>query len=422
MPFPGYLQDLSQLIEDKDCLVSLPSSPTKSKLAPSASNLDTSSIAIKDSSSTDLESSIWDDLVLLTEAANITADASPVIKAEAQELDISFTDGDSEEANNIWDLPGASISRLLHPSHNNSSLSESQQQSLGLLMDSIQRTSSSPMSPVPAIMASHQAKGPSEATLSPPASPKDISSMDYQVEKFPPPIVSTAPGIQVNGSQTQPFVSTVLSAAGLNTNGSLQASEILKAAQDAGCAPVSALDILPMPTATTLATRTTEDVIADLKRTQRYGPSLTPEPKRRLGSYASVQSSNTSMQAPSELADLSIGEPDEDQESLDDDESDDDDAQAAIKPRKITERKRKLNAVVEEYMQKKLETLTKEATRSRPQDQQSTRWLVDQAENRVIISSPREYQVELFNKAVEKNIIAVLDTGLSSLSLADTQF
>ena len=36
----------------------------------------------------------------------------------------------------------------------------------------------------------------------------------------------------------------------------------------------------------------------------------------------------------------------------DDDESDDDDAQAAIKPRKITERKRKLNAVVEEYMQK----------------------------------------------------------------------
>ena len=107
MPFPGYLQDLSQLIEDKGCLVSLPSSPTKSKLAPSASNLDTSSIAIKDSSSTDLKSSIWDDLVLLTEAANITADASPVIKAEAQELDISFTEGDSEEANNIlagWPL------------------------------------------------------------------------------------------------------------------------------------------------------------------------------------------------------------------------------------------------------------------------------------------------------------------------------
>ena len=421
MPFPGYLQDLSQLIEDKDCLISLPSSPTKSKLDPSASDLDSSSIAFKDFNSTDLNSSIWDDLVLLTEAANITADASPVIKAEAQELDISFTEGDSEVANNIWDFPGASISQLLPPSHSNSSLSGSQQQLLGLLMDSIQQNTSSPMPPVPAIMDSHQGKVPSEATLSPPASPKDNSSMDYQMEKFPPPIVSAAPVIQVNGSQTQPFTSTVLSTAGSDTNCSFQTSEILKAAQDAGCAPASAPNILSMPTTTTLATRTTEDVIADLKRTQRYGASSTPEPKRRLGSYASVQSSNTSVQAPSEIADLSIGEPDEDQESLDDDESDDDNAQAATKPRKITERKRKLNAVVEEYMQKKLETLTKEATKSRPQDQQSTRWLVDQAENRVIISSPREYQVELFNKAVEKNIIAVLDTGLCSLALADLQ-
>ena len=33
-------------------------------------------------------------------------------------------------------------------------------------------------------------------------------------------------------------------------------------------------------------------------------------------------------------------------------------------------------------------------------------------ESNVIISDPREYQVELFEKAKKQNIIAVLDTGL----------
>ena len=32
-------------------------------------------------------------------------------------------------------------------------------------------------------------------------------------------------------------------------------------------------------------------------------------------------------------------------------------------------------------------------------------------ESNVIISDPREYQVELFEKAKQQNIIAVLDTG-----------
>ena len=41
----------------------------------------------------------------------------------------------------------------------------------------------------------------------------------------------------------------------------------------------------------------------------------------------------------------------------------------------------------------------------------STRSLVAKQESNVIITSPREYQLELFQKAKQQNIIAVLDTG-----------
>lgn len=44
-------------------------------------------------------------------------------------------------------------------------------------------------------------------------------------------------------------------------------------------------------------------------------------------------------------------------------------------------------------------------------DEKSMYWLVREAESEKIISSPREYQTELFERAKQKNIIAVLDTG-----------
>lgn len=42
----------------------------------------------------------------------------------------------------------------------------------------------------------------------------------------------------------------------------------------------------------------------------------------------------------------------------------------------------------------------------------SIRALMSKAESNVIINDPREYQLELFDKAKQENIIAVLDTGL----------
>jgi hypothetical protein len=41
----------------------------------------------------------------------------------------------------------------------------------------------------------------------------------------------------------------------------------------------------------------------------------------------------------------------------------------------------------------------------------STRSLISKQESTVIITDPREYQIELFERAKKQNIIAVLDTG-----------
>lgn len=51
------------------------------------------------------------------------------------------------------------------------------------------------------------------------------------------------------------------------------------------------------------------------------------------------------------------------------------------------------------------------AVASADDDQLSIRNLMSKQESTVIITDPREYQVELFEKAKKQNIIAVLDTG-----------
>ncbi|KAI0478490.1 hypothetical protein GGR56DRAFT_664684 [Xylariaceae sp. FL0804] len=49
---------------------------------------------------------------------------------------------------------------------------------------------------------------------------------------------------------------------------------------------------------------------------------------------------------------------------------------------------------------------------------ESAAWLVKDAQSKRIISSPREYQTELFERAKQKNIIAVLDTGTGKTLIA----
>ncbi|KAF4632588.1 hypothetical protein G7Y89_g5545 [Cudoniella acicularis] len=150
-------------------------------------------------------------------------------------------------------------------------------------------------------------------------------------------------------------------------------------------------------TATALATRTNEEVIADLKR-DAHAPAG-PVNKSTLDG--------------------------EDDDANDDgyrslgDDDEYDGTQPAGRPKKISERKRRLHAIAQNHLEALLRNPVKQP-KVKPEDEQfqSARWLVNQSENRKIITSPREYQVELFERAKQKNIIAVLDTGSGKTLIA----
>jgi endoribonuclease Dicer len=182
-----------------------------------------------------------------------------------------------------------------------------------------------------------------------------------------------------------------------------------------------------LPRATTLPIRNTDEVMAELQRplpASRISPSILN--RRQQPSYASeaAKSESAISNIPqAQISSATKGQPTPDDGSFLEEEdgfgsSDGEEVQPIAKPRKITERKRRLNAIADSYMQERTQKQLKEGTKLRPEDdgQKSARSLINQSEDRQIISSPREYQVELFEKAKEKNIIAVLDTGLHILS------
>ncbi|KAH6969437.1 hypothetical protein DER45DRAFT_515726 [Fusarium avenaceum] len=82
------------------------------------------------------------------------------------------------------------------------------------------------------------------------------------------------------------------------------------------------------------------------------------------------------------------------------------------KPRKISEKKLRDHAVLQAYIEKTQHEVAKSSvsTFSDP-DKQSLAQLIHSSESRKIIATPREYQLELFERAKEKNVIVVLPTG-----------
>ena len=66
-------------------------------------------------------------------------------------------------------------------------------------------------------------------------------------------------------------------------------------------------------------------------------------------------------------------------------------------------------------MSKRAEQVTRDevkaAVASAADEELSIRNLMSKQESAVIIADPREYQIELFEKAKQQNTIAVLDTG-----------
>lgn len=164
------------------------------------------------------------------------------------------------------------------------------------------------------------------------------------------------------------------------------------------------------------ATKSPENIIADLRRPtdgSYNGPYQRRLSSVPVASITELQPIEVKPQRASER----ISDADDTQSGDEDElseEDDDDDILPTTKPRKISERKRRQNATAEKHLQKYLQDSIKNH-KVKPQDvaQQSVKWLINQSAKEAppIISTPRAYQSELFERAKEKNIIAVLDTG-----------
>jgi hypothetical protein len=83
----------------------------------------------------------------------------------------------------------------------------------------------------------------------------------------------------------------------------------------------------------------------------------------------------------------------------------------APQPRKLTEKRRADAALFEKWVEQNRHSLAKRTRRLVDGDGQSALALMRDFENKKIITNPRDYQLELFERAKIQNTIAVLDTG-----------
>jgi len=152
---------------------------------------------------------------------------------------------------------------------------------------------------------------------------------------------------------------------------------------------------------TTLATRTTECVITDLKQIDNQTP---------FSDLGGLSLNHRVLCSSPDVPNEEAGDSDVDLESH----------QHVPKSRKFTERNRSLKVIADNFIQDMNEKLIRDGNKVQPEYdvQPSAKWLIDRCGDRQIISTPREYQLELFEKAKEKNLIAVLDTGSGKTLIA----
>ncbi|KAH6894613.1 hypothetical protein B0T10DRAFT_436261 [Thelonectria olida] len=111
------------------------------------------------------------------------------------------------------------------------------------------------------------------------------------------------------------------------------------------------------------------------------------------------------------------------QEYIDPDDDDEDDTyRLTVNPeraRKVSDKKRLDAAAFQSWVANNQREVTRDAARSaNALSKQSVESLVRDSGGRVIIATPREYQVELFERAKKQNTIVVLDTGSGKTLIA----
>ena len=116
---------------------------------------------------------------------------------------------------------------------------------------------------------------------------------------------------------------------------------------------------------------------------------------------------------------ISLGDADKNTKVVSESESEDEQSAATELPR-VSDKRRIQNAKFTAWLSQRTEKITKDEVQviveNAKEETLSIRSLMAKQESRIIITSPREYQLELFEKAKNQNIIAVLDTGMCNIS------
>ncbi|PQE09888.1 dicer 1 protein [Rutstroemia sp. NJR-2017a BVV2] len=175
--------------------------------------------------------------------------------------------------------------------------------------------------------------------------------------------------------------------------------------------PMSSIMMSESSRKTALALRTADDVFEDLRRPLHLQPGQIDFEDEKVD-HAAINGVGKSSTVDRKEHDREVGLFLEDNEDEEEEPSD----QPVPEVKMLSARKQKHNAIFDSFLLAASKQTKAEKHSSVEDDaQQSTRWLIDQSEKQQIISSPRDYQIELFERAKDRNIIAVLDTGSSSV-------
>lgn len=157
-----------------------------------------------------------------------------------------------------------------------------------------------------------------------------------------------------------------------------------------------------------LATRSTQAVIEDLRRRGLHPKEPTTDKESVTDGAVDVFRSPEEEGAISEA----IGDEDGGNET----ESDEEEPVHPSENQELSYEK----TVRESYIRSRVLQANKVSTapETKDDDKQSVKWLIKDSGSQEIISSPREYQIELFERAKTQNIIAVLDTGSGKTLIA----